>query len=348
MIRPSVAALLIAVSSCTVAVGPAPPPSQPQPVGQPNAIHVVAGSYGQNCRAAHGNTTPHLQQMCEGQPSCAYRVDYKIIGDPAYGCQKDYVAEWSCGQDATVYSATAAPEAGFGSTVQLSCQGAPPVAAAPPPPPPPPAPSPPPPPPPQRRHAIHVVAGSYGENCRAPHGNTTAHLQQACEGQSSCAYRVDYKVIGDPAYGCAKSYVAEWSCGRNPNVYRAAAAPEAGFGSIVQLSCEGGAATVIAPPPPPPPPPPPRGRRRIIHVVAGSYGENCGARHGNTTQHLQQMCAGQPGCTYRVDYKVIGDPAYGCRKDYVAEWRCGDEPVVRRAVAAPEAGFGSTVDLRCD
>jgi len=83
-------------------------------------------------------------------------------------------------------------------------------------------------------------------------------------------------------------------------------------------------------------------------VVAGSYGQNCGARHGNTTSHLQQMCAGQPSCTYRVDYKVIGDPAYGCQKDYVAEWRCGDEPVVRRATAAPEAGFGSTVDLRCD
>ena len=121
MIRPPVAALFLAVSSCTVAVGPAPPPSQPQPVYQPNAIHVVAGSYGQNCGAAHGNTTPHLQQTCEGQPSCAYRVDYKVIGDPAYGCQKDYVAEWSCGQDATVYRATAAPEAGFGSTVDLRC-----------------------------------------------------------------------------------------------------------------------------------------------------------------------------------------------------------------------------------
>ena len=69
---------------------------------------------------------------------------------------------------------------------------------------------------------------------------------------------------------------------------------------------------------------------------------------GNVTAHLQQLCEGHSSCTYRVDYKVIGDPAYGCQKDYVAEWRCGDDPVIRRATAAPEAGYGSTIELRCD
>ena len=168
-----------------------------------------------------------------------------------------------------------------------------------------------------------MVAGSYGQNCRAAHGNTTPHLQQMCEGQVSCAYRVDYKVIGDPAYGCRKDYVAEWRCGNDPTVRSAAAAPEAGFGATVQLSCEPGAVVVA---PPPPPPPPPSRRSRAIRVVAGSYGQNCRAARGNVTTHLQQLCEGHSSCTYRVDYKVIGDPAYGCRKDYVAEWRCGDDP----------------------
>jgi hypothetical protein len=50
---------------------------------------------------------------------------------------------------------------------------------------------------------------------------------------------------------------------------------------------------------------------------------------------------------YGVDYSVIGDPAVGCPKDYVAQWRCGGSPVVRRADAPPEAGFGAVVTLSC-
>jgi hypothetical protein len=365
-----VSLLLLALSGCMVATQPAPkptfathppeyqpaaptPPPEPPPATQPqptyapprhlHAIHVVAGSYGQNCRAARGNVTPHLQQSCDGQSVCAYRVDYKVIGDPAYGCQKDYVAEWTCGRDPAVRRAVAAPEAGYGSVVQLSCEAGAPTVVAPPPPPPP--------PPPPRRHGIHVVAGTYGQNCRAAYSNVTTHLQQMCEGQVSCAYRVDYKVIGDPAYGCRKDYVAEWTCGNNPAVSRATAAPEAGFGSIVQLTCAPAVAPPLPPPaaaPPPPPPPAASRRSRSIHVVAASYGQNCRAARGNVTAHLQQLCEGHSSCTYRVDYRVIGDPAYGCLKDYVAEWRCGNHPGVRRATAAPEAGFGSTVELRCD
>jgi hypothetical protein len=232
-------------------------------------------------------------------------------------------------------------------TVAVAPAPAQPVAVAPAPdyqaPPPNEAPPPQPPAPPRTWHTIHVIAGSYGQNCRAAYGNVTPHLRQTCEGVANCAYVVDYKVIGDPAYGCQKDYVAEWLCGRDPAVRRATAAPEAGFGSVVQLTCEGGAAADLPPPPPPPP-----HRHRPIHVVAGSYGQNCRAAYGNTTPHLQQSCEGRTRCVYRIDYKVIGDPAYGCAKDYVAEWRCGDEPGVRRAVAAPEAGFGKTVELACD
>ena len=239
--RRAAVSLFVVLSGCTVAVGPAPSQPPPPPPGPPNTIRIVAGSYGQNCRAAHGNVTPHLQQACDGQQNCAYRIDHRVIGDPAFGCQKDYVAEWTCGGDPNVYRAVAAPEAGYGSVVQLICAGGVAIAAVAPPPPPrsaAPPPPPPPPPPPRRRAQIHIVAGTYGQNCRAAYGNKTPHLQQSCEGHTRCVYRVDYKVIGDPAYGCAKDYIAEWRCGDEPGVRRAVAAPEAGYGKTVELACE--------------------------------------------------------------------------------------------------------------
>jgi hypothetical protein len=326
-----------------VAASPYPQSGQPSnlrgvPPGQAGGIEIVNATYGGNCGASPGNVVAHLAQSCSGQARCSYRVVHTVIGDPAYGCQKDYVAEWRCAGSPQTFRAVAAAEAGFGSVVELACAGA--VAAAPPPPPPPPASYPPPPsyPPPATQGGIRIVAGSYGQNCRAPHGNKTPHLQQTCEGQATCAYRVDYKVIGDPAYGCQKDYVAEFTCGADPTVRRAQAGPEAGFGSIVNLTCDGGGGVVATPAP--------RGSRPIV-VRTGSYGPNCGAPRGNVTTHLAQTCNGRSECAYRVDYKVIGDPVYGCQKEYVAEWTCGRHPHVHRASAPPEAGFGSTVELRC-
>lgn len=84
-----------------------------------------------------------------------------------------------------------------------------------------------------------------------------------------------------------------------------------------------------------------------IRVVAGSYGLNCGVPRGNVTSHLAAHCNGKSLCNYRVDYMALGgDPAVGCPKGYIAEWRCGNGPV--RSVAAPgEAGFGAVVTLSC-
>jgi len=48
----------------------------------------------------------------------------------------------------------------------------------------------------------------------------------------------------------------------------------------------------------------------------------------------------ETSCTYT-------DPAFGCAKDYVAEWQCGSDPTVRQARAFPEAGFGKTIRLSC-
>jgi hypothetical protein len=118
-----------------------------------------------------------------------------------------------------------------------------------------------------------------------------------------------------------------------------------GFALSLMLAALAGCAATAAPPPPaePQPPPPPG-----IQVVAGSYGVNCKALHGNKTDHLRQTCGGQMTCSYKVDHTVIGDPVGGCEKDYVAEWRCGADPTVRKATAPGEAGWGSIVELRCE
>ena|SRR5579859_1015235 len=84
---------------------------------------------------------------------------------------------------------------------------------------------------------IRVIAGTYGQNCGVPHGNKTSHLAKACNGRASCNYLIDYQVIGDPAYLCAKTYIAEWRCGNTSQIYMAEVSPEAGYGKTVTLSC---------------------------------------------------------------------------------------------------------------
>jgi len=52
-----------------------------------------------------------------------------------------------------------------------------------------------------------------------------------------------------------------------------------------------------------------------------------------------------------VDFNMLGDPAPGCPKDFVAEWTCGDSPTVNRAESERagngEAGYGSIATLIC-
>lgn len=84
-------------------------------------IVVVAGTYGANCDQAWGNRTSHLAETCDGKDTCSYVIDWRRITDPAVGCEKNYVAEWRCGQNPNVHRITIAPEAGYGKTALLSC-----------------------------------------------------------------------------------------------------------------------------------------------------------------------------------------------------------------------------------
>jgi len=90
-------------------------------VSSPGNIVVVAGTYGKNCGAAYGNKTGHLAGACNNQARCEYIIDYRVIGDPAVGCGKDYVAEWRCGSDGTTHQTSASPEAGFNKKIILAC-----------------------------------------------------------------------------------------------------------------------------------------------------------------------------------------------------------------------------------
>jgi hypothetical protein len=84
-----------------------------------------------------------------------------------------------------------------------------------------------------------------------------------------------------------------------------------------------------------------------IKVIAATYGRNCGVPYGNATHHLAEICDGRAICEYVIDYRVIGDPAGGCAKDYFAEWQCGRDPERGTMSVSAEAGAGTRIVLRC-
>ena len=85
---------------------------------------------------------------------------------------------------------------------------------------------------------IRIESATYGSNCGTAKGNVTSHIAQACNGKSKCQYTVDHKIIGDPSYGCAKTYTVQYRCGNNPKVFEESLSAEAGWGDkAVVLDC---------------------------------------------------------------------------------------------------------------
>lgn len=86
---------------------------------------------------------------------------------------------------------------------------------------------------------ISVTMATYGgRTCKIPNGNVTQPLQTACNGKATCQYTVNHLVIGDPAPGCAKDFVVEWTCGTSPG--GSASLPGEASGGKVNLSCPAG------------------------------------------------------------------------------------------------------------
>jgi peptidoglycan/LPS O-acetylase OafA/YrhL len=182
------------------------PPSTVEAMGP--GIRVVSASYGQNCGAKFGNASSAVKKACNGRERCDYTVDVKVLGDSVPGCGKAFAAEFVCSPSSTVFRLEIPGEAGLGSQLVLECNP-----------------------------GIRVVSATYGPNCGAKLGNATAALSAACNGKRHCEYAVSVDVLGDPANGCAKSFVSDHECAPDLTRYSQQLEPEAGLGKTLSLSC---------------------------------------------------------------------------------------------------------------
>ena len=87
--------------------------------------------------------------------------------------------------------------------------------------------------------------------------------------------------------------------------------------------------------------------QRVLRVVGATYGGNCRAPANNAMADVGARCNGKKSCDYTVSYKVLGDPARGCRKDFQVKYYCGQSGPLQ-ASAPGEAGYGTKVALICD
>lgn len=85
------------------------------------SIKVVSGTFGRNCSAKTGNATAPLSKACDGHSSCDFTIDTTVLEDPAPGCGKDFAAEWKCGDNNAVYSASLSGLTGKNDRLHLSC-----------------------------------------------------------------------------------------------------------------------------------------------------------------------------------------------------------------------------------
>jgi hypothetical protein len=96
----------------------------------------------------------------------------------------------------------------------------------------------------------------------------------------------------------------------------------------------------------------------VIHVVDATYGQACQnfvppsgrtnlAKVGNLTPALARACdKAKTTCLFAVDVVQLGDPAPGCGKDFIVNWRCGSDPKVHQFYLTAEAN-GRSALLTC-
>jgi len=60
---------------------------------------------------------------------------------------------------------------------------------------------------------IKVTSATLGENCGTPRGNVTDRVAAICDGKETCSLPGSQVRDPDPAFGCVKSFAAEWRCG---------------------------------------------------------------------------------------------------------------------------------------
>jgi len=101
----------------------------------------------------------------------------------------------------------------------------------------------------QRRNGVNVIEATFGgstvpiyvEICPAvAPGNVTAPVHDACQGLKNCDYVVNTSIIGDPAFGCWKSFQVTYQCAQNRNATKTVtipANPDGADNKTVSLSC---------------------------------------------------------------------------------------------------------------
>lgn len=195
-----------------------PPGGPPPGRGHGNGgygMQIQSATYGANCRAQYGNATWSVQRQCNGQLNCQYTVNVNELGDPAYGCAKDFRIEYRCPSGRVKTSSL--PGETNGKTLYMNCNGGGGGGPIP-------------------RYDIHVISATYGGNFpEIPRGNVTHDIARECNNRQQCSYYISVNKIGDPKYGWSKDYRVEYTCdGRT--VRTAYVGPEANT-STVHLSC---------------------------------------------------------------------------------------------------------------
>jgi hypothetical protein len=83
-----------------------------------------------------------------------------------------------------------------------------------------------------------------------------------------------------------------------------------------------------------------------IFVILATYGYNCGATPGNAMNSVVKRCSRNLNCEYTVDQSELGDPAPGCAKNFIVNYKCFQGARERRVVVDAEAS-GSVASLTC-
>lgn len=303
-------------------------------------LDIHSATYGGNCGAPPGNVTRDVESNCGGKSACKYSVDVGRLGDPASKCGKDFTVLYSCVQGGPELRTELPPEAGFGSIADLNCEplqsesrnsevkASPKTANI-------------------SLSGLNIRSATYGGNCGAPRGNATRDVALNCSGKLECKYSVDVQRLGDPVSKCGKDFSVLYSCGINGAELRTEIPPEAGFGSIAELSCglpqgqsQNGDARAESSAEATP-------SSSGLSIRWATYGGNCGAPQGNVTRDVVSNCGGRMECTYSVDVQRLGDPVPKCGKDFSVSYSCGINGAQFHREIPPEAGFGSVAELSC-
>ncbi|MHB8741642.1 MAG: hypothetical protein ACYC9L_00820 [Sulfuricaulis sp.] len=88
-----------------------------------STIKLVTGTYGGNCGAKPGNATDQVAHICDGQSTCDYLINPSAPGDIASICNKEFRAEWRCGNSATLYAVSVPASPARGEHLHLTCSG---------------------------------------------------------------------------------------------------------------------------------------------------------------------------------------------------------------------------------